>query len=334
MKTKKVYWVAFMVVAGLTLAITAYFVLRPEASAPKKLTIAVTRAPDSALVYIAHNRGYFREEGLEVTLQPFEFGKVALDTMLEGKADLATVAETPIMLAVMRGKPLEIISGIFSSDRNMGIVARRDKGISAPGDLAGKRIGTALGTNGDYFRYAFLATHGVRITTDEMVALPPKEMVDALEAGRVDAVSAWNPWLFLSKKKLGSAGITFYGESIYTYTFNVTASKQLVTNDRDAVEAFLRALKKAERFALENPAQSLEIVANATGLDREMLKELWDHFTLRLSLEQTLLISMENQARWAIGEQIVGRREIPNFMEFIYFDGLKVVSPGAVSIIH
>jgi NitT/TauT family transport system substrate-binding protein len=254
--------------------------------------------------------------------------------MLEGKADMATVAETPIMLAAMKGKPLAIIAGIFSSDRNMGIVARRDKGIATPRDLAGKRIGTVPGTNGDYFRYAFLATHNVPTNAADSVALRPKEMADALETGRVDAVSVWNPWLLLSEKKLGNAGITFYGESIYTYTFNVTASKQLVTKDRDAVDAFLRGLKKAERFALENPAQSLEIVANDTGLDRELLKELWGRFTLRLSLEQTLLISMENQARWAIGEQNIGRKEIPDFLEFIYFDGLKLVSPEAVTIIH
>jgi NitT/TauT family transport system substrate-binding protein len=334
MQTRNLYWIGLAAIAVLALSIAAYFVFQPAVLTPKKLTVAVTRAPDSTLVYIANNLGYFRDEGLDVTLQLHEFGKVALDSMLDGKADLATVAETPIMLAVMRGKPLAVVAGIFNSDQSMGIVARRDSGIASPRDLAGKQIGAAPGTNGDYFRYAFLAAHGIPMQAVKSVSLRPKEMPDALEARQVDAVAVWHPYLLLSEKKLGSAGITFYGESIYTYTFNLAGSRRLVTDEPQAVEAFLRALKKAEHFARRNPAQSLEIVANATQFDREMLKELWDGFSFQVSLDQTLLVGMENQAKWAIGEKLVERQTLPNFLDSIYFGGLDAVSPETVTISH
>ncbi|HET7831485.1 MAG TPA: NrtA/SsuA/CpmA family ABC transporter substrate-binding protein [Gallionella sp.] len=334
MKASRYYWIAAVVAIGLVAAAVAYFTTRPASSELRPLTVAVARSHDSTLVYVADSQGYFREEGLNVTLQPHEFGKPALDSMLDGKADLATVAETPIMLAVMKGKPLAVIAGIFGSDRNMGIVARRDKEIIAPKGLAGKRIAAAAGTNGDYFRYAFLAANGVPMGTVEAVALRPAEMADALQAGRVDAVAVWHPFLRLCEKKLGNDGVTFYGEAVYTYTFNVAASRRILEDDRRAVESFLRALKKAEHYVQQNPDRAIEIVAHATGADREMLKELWGGFNFRMSLEQALLISMENEAGWAIKEKLVERKTLPNFLDFIYFDGLEKVSPEAMLITH
>ncbi len=325
---------ALVLLTGLAMAAVAYFILRPATPAPKALTVAVAHSPDAGLVYIADRAGLFREEGLQVTLQPHEYGKLALDAMLEGKADLATVAETPIMLAAMEGKPLAVIAGIFSSDRNMGIVARRDKGIAAPRDLAGKRIAAAPRTNGDYFRYAFLAANGVPLTSVMRVSLGPEHMADALQTGQVDAVAVWHPFLRMIEKTLGDAGISFSGESTYTYTFNVTASKRMVTSEKPAVESFLRALKKAESYVRQHPEQSQEIVSNATGMDRTMLKELWSGFNFRLSLEQAMLLAMENEARWAIREKLVGNRTLPNFLDSIYFDGLEVVDRDAMLITH
>ncbi len=326
--------VALGALAALALATAVWLALWPSPVQPKKLTIAVARSHDSSLVYIADSRGYFREEGLDVTLQFHEYGKVALDAMLEGKADLATVAETPIMLAAMQGKPLAVIAGIFSSDRNMGIVARRASGILAPKDLAGKRIAAAPGSVGDYFRYAFLEAHDVPVKSVVPASLRPEQMADALQAGQVDAVAVWHPFLRLCENRLGDAGVSFSGESLYTYTFNVAASRRVVTSEKQAVESFLRALKKAESYARQHPEQSLEIVSAATGFDRAMLKELWGGFDFRLSLEQTLLLGMENEARWAIREKLVESRPLPNFLDFIYFDGLEAVKPEAILITH
>lgn len=320
--------------AVLVLATGIWLALWPSPVQPKKLTVAAARSQDSALVYIADSRGYFREEGLQVTLQHHEYGKAALDAMLEGKADLATAAETPIMLAAMQGKPLAVIAGIFSSDRNLGIIARRASGILAPKDLAGKRIAAAPGTRGDYFRYAFLAANGVPLKSVVQVSLRPEQMADALQAGKVDAVAVWHPFLRLCEKRLGDGGILFSSEPIHTYTFNVAASRRIVINERQAVESFLRALKKAESYVRQHPEQSLEIVSGATGFDLATLKELWGGFDFRLSLEQTLLLSMENEARWAMREKLVENRTLPNFLDFIYFDALEAVKPEAVLITH
>src|SRR5262245_42912352 len=68
------------------------------AGPPEPITVAAnTTYVGTGLVFIAQMKGYFENEGLNVVLQPHRTGKSALDAALEGRADLATVADIPIM---------------------------------------------------------------------------------------------------------------------------------------------------------------------------------------------------------------------------------------------
>jgi NitT/TauT family transport system substrate-binding protein len=76
---------------------------RKPAGPLERITIAYSASPDAALAQVAQAKGYYLLEGLDVAPQRHPYGKVALDAMLEGKADFATVAETPVMFAIMNG---------------------------------------------------------------------------------------------------------------------------------------------------------------------------------------------------------------------------------------
>src|SRR5664279_5790033 len=64
---------------------------------PEKITIAYSTASNAILMYIAFAKGFLAEEGLDATPQPHAFGKLALNAVLAGKADLATAADTPLV---------------------------------------------------------------------------------------------------------------------------------------------------------------------------------------------------------------------------------------------
>ena len=65
---------------------------------PENVIFAYTVPPDAALVHIAQMKGYFQQEGLDVTGQVHLIGKATLQSALEGKADFATVAKPPLCL--------------------------------------------------------------------------------------------------------------------------------------------------------------------------------------------------------------------------------------------
>ena len=304
-----------------------------QAGPPEKITIAYSTSFSAVLVHIAFTKGYFGEEGLDATPQPHASGKEALQSVLEGKADLATVADTPIMFAIMNGKKISTLA-VIQTTNNEAIVARRDRGIAKPSDLKGKKIGLTLGTTGDFFADSFLLAHGIDRKHVKIIDLKPNEMAAALGMGKVDAVSAWNPTATQLKKKLGSKGIVFLGESIFTEMFCVSAGQEYVKNNPVAIKKVLRALLKAETFVREHPEESRRLVAEFIKTDKVILDETWDNFTFRVVLDQALLVDLEEQTRWAIKNRLTVRRDMPNYLDFIYVDGLQAVKPAAVRIVR
>jgi sulfonate transport system substrate-binding protein len=304
------------------------------AGTPEKVIFAYTVLPDAALVQIAQVKGYFQQEGLDVTGQVHLIGKAALQSVLDGKADFATVAETPIMFAIMKGKQISIIGTINTSNKNMAVLARKDKGILAPQDLKGKKIATTFGTIGEFFIDTLASMDGLPRKQMKVSNLPPEALQDALTKGEVDAISTWNPILIQAQKKLGDEGVTFYGEDIYTQTYNVVATQEYIRKNPFKVKQLLSALIKAEEFVRQNPAAAQKIVADASGTDRALIGEIWTVNNLNVTLDLSLLLSLEDESKWAINNRLTTATKIPKYLDFIYLDGLASVKPEAVRILR
>ncbi|MGO9377134.1 MAG: ABC transporter substrate-binding protein [Dissulfurispiraceae bacterium] len=302
-------------------------------SGSEKVTIAYSATTDTVLVEVARARGYFRDEGLEVTLRPYPYGKPALQDMLAGKADFATVAETPVMFAIMKGAGISIIATIQTSDKDNAIIARRDKGIRTLDDLQGKKIAVTLGTTSNFFLNAMLSVHGVSMKNVEVIDMKAEAMPDALARGDVDALATFNPYLIQSRKKLGDQTIVFYDENVYTWSFNIVGTQEFVSKNPTKVRKLLRALMKAEEFVRAYPAEAQKIVADSSGVDMGIVRDMWVDTRFTLTLDQSLLLSLEDESRWAIKNKLVNAAKIPNYLKFIYRDGLESVKPQAVRIV-
>lgn len=323
----------FLIGASYCLMLSGCKAKKP-AGPPEKVTIALTTNLNPVLAKIADAKGFFREEGLDVALQLHSSGIATLQSLLDGKADLATVADTPIMFAMMKGASLSVLSTIQTSTRNEAIVARKDRGIASAADLKGRRVGVTLGTSGDYFLDSYLVLNALSRKDVVIVNLKPDEMSDALLQGRVDAVSIWNPLVLNLVKELGEHGVRLHNESAYTETFDIVTMQALTRQRPEAIRRLLRALVKAESFVAANPQESQRIMAEFCGIDSKLLEGIWNDFQFNISLSQSLLFSLEDQAGWAIKNGLVERRDLPNFLEALYVDGLMAVKPDAVRLIR
>lgn len=307
---------------------------RPVPGPVDRIIVADRAQPVGALVYVAYTQGYFAQEGLEVVLESYASGKAALESVLHGKSDMATSAETSIVLASMTGQDISVVATLCTASRNTIIIARKDKGIIAPKNLIGKKIGVTFGTNGQFFLDLFLADQRVRNAQVHQVDLKPDMMFDRLMSGDVDAVSIWNPHARRLQKNLGDNAVTFDGGGIYTETDNLVARNAFIRQKPEAVKKMLRALIRAERFIAQKPGTARRIIASRIGMEPTQLNDAWPGIYYRVVLQQSLLVLMEDQARWAIRNRYVERQTIPNYLNFIYRDALDAVNPGAVSIIR
>jgi ABC-type nitrate/sulfonate/bicarbonate transport system substrate-binding protein len=309
---------------------------KEEQSAPRrfeKVTLAVSSWPASAPIYVAYEKGYFKDQGLEITLHVFTSGHLALDAMLTGKADFATAGDTPIARAALDGKPLSVIVTISEVNRAIRMIARKDRGISTPSDLRGKKIGLVRGTAADFFFHTYLAVAYINPRDVQVVNLATDKLVDALLEGEVDAVSTWSPFTLVLRNRLGSNAVILDQPSIYVMTWNIAATRQFAKNSPQRIKNFLQAILRSNRFIEGHPDEAREISAKHIGTDSPLYEKEWPDYSFTAKLDQGLILNLEDQARWMGTEQVGSVRRPPDFMDFIYADALKAVQPGAVTVV-
>jgi NitT/TauT family transport system substrate-binding protein len=322
-----------LLIMGAALLAASGCTERRATSSPEPLTIAVPSIPRFTLVHLAQANGYFKDEGLVVTLQLHRFGKPALESLLAGKADLATCADTPLVFATLQGHPLSVLASIATSTRNNAVVALSAAGVSSPADLPGKRIGVTPGTSGDFFLDTFLLRHGLDRKQVRFSDLKPEEMAAALEQGEVDAVATWNPTAASLQRQLGAKAASFFAEDVYTETAVVVAGRAFARERPEAAKRLLRALVRAEAFFHDHPDEARKVVAAALGDDGGLDASL-RQFDFRVRLDQGLLILLEEEARWARRTGRTGSGPSPNFLETLDPVPLLGVKPDAVGLIR
>jgi NitT/TauT family transport system substrate-binding protein len=309
-----------------------------KSSAPpgpvEKLSIAMPMVPHAALLHIAAAKGYFAEEGLEVTMIPTIHGKAAIGLVVEGKADLGTAAEVVLVLAAAKGGGLAIAANMFNSGNDLAVVARRDRGIAAARDLTGKKVGVSLGTAGEYFLWAFLIRHKLPPGSVTLVDMPPGQIEKEIAVGNIDAAATWEPNVRNAQFALGEHAVTFYEPMAYTETFNVIGRIDYLKGHPNAIEKLMRAILKAERFNRAQSEEALNLVAERLKIDVKTLQATWTNFHFNVDFLQSQLVTLEDQARWAMARGYVADGPVPNFLPHLYLDALVAVRPERVTVVR
>jgi NitT/TauT family transport system substrate-binding protein len=75
-------------------------------------------------------------------------------------------------------------------------------------------------------------------------------------------------------------------------------------------------------------------VQKMLNLEQTYMETVWSQNEYGLSLEQSLILAMEDQARWMIINNLTAETEVPNFLDYIYEDALEEIKPEAVNIIR
>lgn len=303
-----------------------------SAAQPEKTTFAYTCTLDSGIAHVAEALGSYRSAGLDITHQTHPLGIFALQALLDGKVDFATAAETPIMAAIMRGEKIAIIATMHSSRNNHAIVARQDRGIQTPRDLQGKKIGVFSGSSGDYFLDAFLAVHGISRRDISTANLTPDALRNALLEGTVDAIVTLPDGKLQVQKKLAGRAIIFTDDTLHTQFFNLVTTQEFLRARPETVKKMLRALCAAEEHINKHPDDAERIIADSVRLDKTFVHEIWQDNNFSVSLEQSLLLALEDQTRWAIRSKL-SNRKAPNYLEFIHTESLESVKSSAVRIL-
>ena len=300
----------------------------------ESINVAYSPFESLTLFWVAENQNFFSQNGLNVTAHKYDTGAGALTGVLNGEDDIVVgTTEFPLTANILNGAQIRTISSIAKSEF-IYLVGRVDRGIHEVSDLKGKTIGTAFGTIAQFYLGRFLDLNGLSIQEVTIVDLKtPAEWVDAVANGSIDAVATAQPTAEVAKDELGDNAVFWSIQSSQPLYAQAIATDEWIMSHPEIVNRFLKSLFQAEDFIINHPADAKAIVKNQLNLTDAYIGKVWSQNQFSLSLDQSLLLTMQDEARWLISNHLTNTTTVPNFINYVYEDGLKSVKPGAVNII-
>lgn len=300
-------------VAAAALAATGTACTDPGAANADQLTVGFVVDPSWAQIPVAADTGLFGQHNVNVKVVNFQSGVEALQAAAAGQVDITTAADVPTSAALTRTPTLRVIAD-GSRWEGSRIVARRGAGINSVADLAGKSIGTPLGTSAAYYVANALAQNNIKA---ELVQVAPSAIVTAATQHNVDAVSTFQPYQAQTIKALGDDAVALSGGTYNQHSLFVATESAVATKGK-AITAFLAALDDAGIALSHHDKAATDAVAKATQLDPQLLDTVLGEFDFTLQLKPDLAGKLTELAEWAKTQKSIDPgTQLPDYAKFL-----------------
>ncbi|MCP8686731.1 ABC transporter substrate-binding protein [Marinobacterium sedimentorum] len=295
-----------------------------------QLSIAVSRTPLSAPVYIAAAQGYFRDQGVDIELQEVIGGNRSYDLMANGGADLATSSESVVMFHSFDNSDFSVIASFASSDNDIKLITTTNSPLRSPYDLTGARVAVTPHSSSEYFLHNVALMHGIDTRTLNLRETTPENMtLELLESGEIQALSLWEPYGYKLMQALGEKAVLLPTKGLHSTSFNLLALNDTLARYPNAIVATLRALDQAAEYIERDPAGAKTIIRRQLQLEPAFVEWVWPDYNFRLGLGQSLLIGLDSAARWAQSSGAIEPQPLPDFRSMLDNRFLRQITPEA-----
>lgn len=252
---------AACVIAGLLLSACGSHASPPPLSS-EPIRIASYVWPGAYWVDVAHDKGWFREAGLNV--ERVDVNQKYFNSMHEvnsGRLHAMGFSQYDLVRHVAAGNDLVGIIAIDYSETAEALIAR--PGIHRLRDLRGKKIALYRGTYLEYLLSEVARRDDLNLEEIKLVDRTGDEAIEDFKAGRVDAVLAWEPFVTDAKK---AGGVEIFSAGDFPgLTYSVfTLRRDFIDTHPREVEALVQVWQRTERFIRENPKEACSIVARVS----------------------------------------------------------------------
>jgi NitT/TauT family transport system substrate-binding protein len=242
-----------------------------------KLRVGYVPEPAHGLYFVAKEKGYFKEEGVDVELYQFGSAVEGVGAVKADKLEVGTFGTTAPLLFITKGTDFNIFGGMMIGGQ--AIITRPERLAELSGkDLRvykGKKIGLVKLSTGDVIFRGALKKAGIDVKKDltyvEFGSVAA--VVEAVKKGAVDAGIVWPPHFSLAEKVHGLK-VAHYLEEFYPdYTCcRIIAKTDELNRNKDTYRRFLSALIRAYRFYKTNPEETVQIYTKALKIDEDIVR--------------------------------------------------------------
>jgi NitT/TauT family transport system substrate-binding protein len=238
---------------------------------------------DHAMFFVARDKGYFKEQGIDVTAVRKGTGSVdALKLVANGNADFG-FADLPTLL-VGRSQHLPVVALVaVNQESPLAMISIKSKHpMSKPADMKGMNVCVHPSGSTYVFLKSFFAKNGLNLADfKQSTVAPPYE--NMLLLGRVDVVPGYVdaevPELEAHAGGPGSLSILLGANYGYeAYGSGLFTSEKTIAEKPDLVQRFVNAYVKAFQFVVDNPKEAIDIVVKANpqykGKEETLMSQL------------------------------------------------------------
>lgn len=332
-------FLGIIIIALLGAFILSYLVFitfNQEETRQEKISVGVSHSESSFLLYLSKELGLFSENGLEVTLHKTDSGVEAMQALIEDRVDISTASEFVAVNFISKNPELQIISTI-DFPRLIHLIVKKESMDNEKLNLSNLKIGIKHKSLAEFQIQKFNILNDIPHDNVDYIDINPDEMLAALKKGSLDGVVVWQPYVNKIREALGKQIQTVNIQAdCLSYFLLITKENNL--RERRAVP-LLRSLKEAERFLYSsdskktNEEQVLKIFKDTYDYKETHARHALKDNDYKVSLPQTVLISMESERNWLIEKGVEGIKPGDyNYLDNIEEKYLKAVDPDSVSI--
>jgi NitT/TauT family transport system substrate-binding protein len=298
------------------------------------VTVAWSPFESTALFWVAEDQHFFEQNGINLSLRKYESGAGALDGVMNGEADIAVgVTEFPLVRKAFQNATVRTLATVDKGDFTY-LVARKDRGIAKAADLRGKRVGSTFGTIVEFHLARYLALNGLTPRDLTLVNVKtPDGWVNDVAEGRLDAIATAQPYANEARDRLGENGVSWSVQSRQPLFALAVAPDAWIEQHPGTARRFIRSLSQAEDFTTSHPSEAQAIVQQRLNLSASYMPVVWQQNQFSLTLDQSLITAMEDEARWMIANNQTNATAVPDFRNYISPKILEEIKPGSVRII-
>lgn len=213
-------------------------------------------------VFVAEAEGYFKEEGLDVTLQMFKGPSESLPPLIAGHLQIAMTTLHNLLLVAGSDAGADFRIGYLLDASNGADAIIAKESIASLADLKGKKVAVNINDLNHMLLIVALAEAGMTDKDVELVNLDPDAAGAAFLAGQIDAAVTWEPWLTRAAASGGRIIYSTAEPAAQNLILNaVVARSDYIAEHPEVFEGYIRATAKGVAFMRENPQRAYEIVA-------------------------------------------------------------------------
>ena len=231
-----------------------------SADAPVKLTFQLNypAAGYNAGYELAVVKGFYKDVGLDITIEPGNGSQITAQLIAAGKADIGFADAAPVMKLISSGAKMKVLATILQGNPNQ-VTALKKTGLKSVADLKGRSVALPNGGSQVAMFPLVLAANNLKESDIKIVNMPPDSMIPSLMQGTVEVILGSVDAFGIQLKSMGveTDNFLFIDSGAPTVSTSIVASDAFLAAHPDLAKAFVAASLKGWYAASDDQAAAV-----------------------------------------------------------------------------